>query len=328
MHTLYYDVPAMKRRFWTFFCVLPAALGALAWSPSNSKFSRIEDDLPIIDAHVHTSFTGNRSEDTGMTYSRAGLLEQFRQAHVVGAVSMMSRYGTGYDPELKSKGVIFCVGISTTPDYAEIEAGLKSGKYNCIKIYLGYIHKYAYDEMYQPAYALAEKYDVPMVFHTGDTYDIDGKLKYSDPMTIDEVAVDHRKVKMVIAHVGNPWIQTAAEVAYKNPNVYLDGSAIVIGNLERLSEQEAQEQVVAPLRWVFNYLENPKKLMFGTDWPLTPIAQYLELFKKAIPREHWERVFHDNAIEVFKIDPSKLMKSSGPSANLTDSEQEQQSQGH
>ena len=168
-----------------------------------------------------------------------------------------------------------------------------------MKIYLGYIARYASDPHYRPAYRLAEKHGVPVVFHTGDTYDRDGKLKYADPLTIDEVAVEHRKINFVIAHCGNPWIESAAEVAYKNPNVYLDGSAFLIGDLSQVPANKIEEYVVKPLRWVFGYVEDPTKLMFGSDWPLAPIGQYLEAFRKAIPREHWQAVFHDNALRVF-----------------------------
>jgi hypothetical protein len=42
--------------------------------------------------------------------------------------------------------------------------------------------------------------------------------------------------------------------------------------------------------------------MFGTDWPLTDIGPYLEAFKRAIPREHWKAVFHDNAARVYGFD--------------------------
>lgn len=257
--------------------------------------------MQVIDAHVHTSFTGEKDESTDITYSRDDLLQEFKDAGIVGAVSMMSRTGTGYDEELAKKGVTFCVGISLTPDYKAIEEGLKNKKYGCIKIYLGYIHKFASDVLYAPAYDLAEKYNVPVVFHTGDIWDKDGKLKYADPMTIDEVAVDHRKVTLVIAHIGNPWIQTAAEVAYKNPNVYLEGSALLVGDLSRYSRAELDEQMVKPLKWVFNYIEDPKKIMFGTDWPLVPIEQYLDVFMRAIPVEHWNKVLHDNAVRVYKL---------------------------
>lgn len=255
---------------------------------------RISESFPVIDAHVHTRF--EKPEQ------REQFLREMKQSNVVGAVSHTGDNGRrGYE-DLRKHGVIHCFGIGEKFGPAEqrlLEQGLASGKFSCIKIYLGYIPRYAHDPVYAPAYGAAEKHGVPVVFHTGDTLDRDGKLKYADPLTIDEVSVDHRKVNFVIAHCGNPWIESAAEVAYKNPNVYLDGSALLIGDLTRLPQSQIDEYVVKPLRWIFGYLEDPTKLMFGTDWPLTPVAGYLESFKRAIPREHWRAVFHDNAVRVF-----------------------------
>jgi hypothetical protein len=164
------------------------------------------------------------------------------------------------------------------------------------------VHQYAFDRNYEPAYELAEKYHVPVVFHTGDTDSQWAKLKYADPLTVDEVAVDHPKVTFVLAHAGNPWIESAAEVAYKNPNVYLDGSAFLIGDLKQTAPEQIETYLVKPVRWIFNYIGDPTKLMFGTDWPLTDIGPYLEAFKRAIPREHWKAVFHDNAARVYGFD--------------------------
>ena len=89
-------------------------------------------------------------------------------------------------------------------------------------------------------------------------------------------------------------------MAYKNPNVYLDGSALLIGNLDRMPRSQVDAYVVRPISWVFGYVEDPTKLMFGSDWPLTDINSY-KAFKRAIPRAHWKAVFHDNAARVFKL---------------------------
>lgn len=259
--------------------------------------------LKIIDAHVHTHFGGGKERTSGIELSRDSLLREMREAGVVGGIAHTDGKGGEYT-DLRSQNIKHCAGVEATVDARRIEKGLKSGQYGCIKIYLGYVHQYAYDPNYEPAYRLAEKYDVPVVFHTGDTYSSQGKLKYADPLTIDEVAVDHPKVRFVIAHLGNPWIQSAAEVAYKNPNVYLDGSALLIGDLSQLPKEKVKAYVIDPLAWVFGYVEDPSKLMFGTDWPLTRIAPYVEAFKEAIPEEHWNAVFHDNAVRIFKLNPS------------------------
>ena len=257
-------------------------------------------EVPIIDAHTHTDFSGGPERTSAIPKTEAQYFKEWREAGVVGAVAHVGPTGANYH-DLKARNVVHCAGIGITIDAAAVEAGLKSGKYGCIKIYLGYVHRFAYDVAYKPIYRLAEKYDVPVVFHTGDTYSARAKVKYADPLTIDEVAVDHPRVKFVIAHCGNPWIESAAEVTYKNANVYMECSAMLIGNLEEMPKEKVVTYVTRPIAWVFGYVEDPRKLMFGTDWPLTAMKPYVEAYKKAIPREHWKAVFHDNAVRVFKL---------------------------
>ncbi len=284
--------------------LLPPAL--LALTLATQCASARKDGAPtrrpsrVIDAHTHTNFTGKAERTSKIPITREQYVKELRDAGVVGSVSHTGRGGEGY-VDLSSENVVSCYGAGPKINAAELEAGLKSAKFRCIKIYLGYVHQYAYDRAYEPAYKLAEKYDVPVVFHTGDTYDVKGKLKFADPLTIDEVAVDHPNVRFVIAHLGNPWIQSAAEVVYKNPNVYADLSALLIGDLTELSPEDLEEYVVKPVRWAYGYVEDPGKLMFGTDWPLTQVEPYIAAIAKAIPEEHWDEVFYGNAAKVFKF---------------------------
>jgi predicted TIM-barrel fold metal-dependent hydrolase len=64
---------------------------------------------------------------------------------------------------------------------------------------------------------------------------------------------------------------------------------------------DVDKYMVNPIRWIFGYVNDPKKIMFGTDWPVTDIPSYLEAYKRAIPKEYWKAVFHDNAVRVFHI---------------------------
>ena len=261
-----------------------------------------DERIPIIDAHTHTAFNSTPERTSGIKRTQEQYFKEWEEAGVVGAVSHTSPTGEN-NYELKSRNVIYCAGIGNEADTTTLENGLRTGKYGCIKIYLGYVHRFAYDAEYEPVYQLARKYDVPVVFHTGDTYSAKAKVKFADPLTIDEVAVDHPDVRFVIAHCGNPWIESAAEVAYKNPNVYLECSALLIGDLSK-KQQQVDTYVVRPIAWIFGYLEDPTKLMFGTDWPLTSIKPYVDAYKRAIPKEHWRAVFHDNAARVFKFKPA------------------------
>ncbi len=290
----------MKKIMFDLKCIfLFSAMASVAACSSVPKKQTEEWPVRIIDAHTHTGFDGLPERSSGIIYSKAEYFNELDASHVVGAVVMGGREGSADEPT--DHHVVHCAGVGIPVDYKRVRTGLKSKKYSCIKIYLGYVHAYPSDKAYQPLYKMAEEFDVPVVFHTGDTYSIKGKLKYSDPLTVDEVAVDYPKVTFVIAHVGNPWIQSAAEVAYKNPNVYLDGSALLIGKLSDYSKEDLEKYVIEPLHWVLGYVESSKKLMFGTDWPLVNMHDYISVFKKAIPYEQWDQVFYKNARRVFKM---------------------------
>ncbi len=252
----------------------------------------------ISDAHIHTRFSGEPEQTSGIVMTEAQLFQEFKRAGVVGAIAHSGENGKSF-VDLRAKNVFHCFGVGPQPKRKDLEAAMKSGNFRCFKVYLGYVHQFASHPDYRVVYEVARKFKVPVVFHTGDTYDIKGKLKYADPLTIDEIAVDFPEVNFVIAHCGNPWIQSAAEVAYKNPNVYLEGSALLIGDLSKEPRDKVKRYVTEPLAWAFGYLENPKKLMFGTDWPLTDINSYVDAFKDAIPAEHWDDVFYGNAARVF-----------------------------
>lgn len=284
---------------WIAFFLVSAGI---AFCPVNARPADDPNEpLPVIDAHLHTNFTGEREATSRIPQSKEQMLKEMKENNVVGAVSHTGEIGGEYYEDLKKHNVVFCFGIGDSIDPKAVEEGLKSGKYNGIKIYLGYYHRWAYDPVYGPLYQLAEKYDVPVVFHTGDTYGSKAKVKYSDPLTIDEVAVDHPKVRFVIAHCGNPWIISAAEVVYKNPNVYTDLSGIMIGDLSQFPAEDLDTYLIKPIRWMYRYVGNPRKFLYGSDWPLVPMGQYIRVIRKAIPREDWKAVFHDNAVELFRM---------------------------
>ena len=277
---------------------LPLLLTA-CWN--NKASNALDTSFPdrVIDAHTHTNFDGKPQKTSGIPNTQEQYFHELSENHVVAAVSMNARDGGGLliAPE---HHIVNCAGIALPANYKKVEEGIKNKNYQCIKIYLGYVHAFPSDKRYLPLYKMAEKYNVPVVFHTGDTYSIKAKLKFSDPLTIDEVAVEYPNVTFVIAHVGNPWIESAAEVAYKNPNVYLDGSALLIGKLSEYSKDGLQKYVIEPLKYVYGYADY-QKLMFGTDWPLVGMKDYLTAFKQAIPKEHWDDVFYKNARRVFHM---------------------------
>lgn len=254
----------------------------------------------VIDAHAHWDSTIKPQPSEAMK-------KEFAESNIIGAVVHSSYKDKSPVNVAKDSPVSFAVCAAIVPGTSakEVEQGIKSGRYQCMKIYLAYIPKWSYDAFYRPFYRLAEKMGVPVVFHTGDPYDKMAMVKYADPLTVDEIAVQFPKVTFVIAHMGNPWVQTAAEVVYKNDNVYADTSALLLEDISKLPAETVEELVVKPIHWFYLYVENPKKILFGTDWPLLKIRPYVEAVQRAIPKEHWDDVFYNNAARVFKLKTAK-----------------------
>jgi predicted TIM-barrel fold metal-dependent hydrolase len=195
--------------------------------------------------------------------------------------------------------------LRTDPEHLRrVHVSLQSGQVRALKAYLGYLHQAPDHPGYRPYYELAERYHLPVIFHTGDTYSPYAKLRFAHPLLVDDVAVDHPNVRFVLAHLGNPWLTDAAEVIYKNINVWADLSGLVVGAPEDFSAAERQEMLTeaqTAVRRAFRYAERPNRFLYGSDWPLAPMAAYRDFIASAIPEIYHPQVFEDNARTLFRI---------------------------
>ena len=166
-----------------------------------------------------------------------------------------------------------------------------------LKIFPGYHSVYPSDPRYFPFYRLAAKYSKPVIIHTGDTFGSKYLVKYAHPLPIDEIAVKFSQTTFIIAHLGNPWVRDAAELIYKNENVYADVSAFCIGHTYGKDLQRVKNDI----RWALSYTGRPDKFLYGSDWPLTPMKEYIEVIKKAVPKPFHRKIFYENAKKVFKL---------------------------
>jgi len=190
-------------------------------------------------------------------------------------------------------------------DLSEIAAYLESGLIKGLKLYPGYEPFYPSDMRMKVVYDMAIEYDVPVMFHSGDTYAPTGRVKYSHPLHIDDLAVDYPELKIVICHVGNPWIKDCMEVTYKNKNVHADFSGLVLGNFSEKFERWMKNE----LEQMITYAGNPKYLLYGTDWPISSMTSYLNFMKHLdLPDEKKEMILWKNAAELFKIDVTEFKK--------------------
>jgi predicted TIM-barrel fold metal-dependent hydrolase len=190
-----------------------------------------------------------------------------------------------------------------------VEAVLKKGRVKGFKAYLGYLHYGPDSPNYRPYLDLAAAYKLPFIFHTGDTFSHEAKVKYAHPLLVDEVAVDYPTVRFVIAHFGNPWLTDAAEVVYKNnkqerANVWVDLSGFVVGSAAEFEKYRLKgllRDVARDIRKAFDYAERPHRFLYASDWPLIPMQTYRDFMHEVIPEEHHRSVFRDNAKELFAL---------------------------
>ena len=268
--------------------------------------------MKIIDAHIHTNFSNLKAKEftkqQNIDFSLAGLQKELTENSVEAAITITTdttaptpgeyfllKKQCAEEPRLKAV-------CSIHPNYASVkyqrmaEEALE-GSTMGIKIYPGYHYVYPSDPRYFPFYKLAAKYNKPVIIHSGDTFGSNHLVKYAHPLAIDEIAVKFPKTIFIIAHLGNPWIRDAAELVYKNENVYADVSAFCIGHAHGQEFKRIQEDI----RWALSYSNRPDKFLYGSDWPLTPMKEYIALIKKAVPKEHHQKIFYENAKKVFGI---------------------------
>lgn len=186
--------------------------------------------------------------------------------------------------------------------FRRVESQLKTGRVKALKGYLGYLHYGPGDDRYRGYYELAERYRLPVIFHTGDTYSPRAKLKYAHPLLVDDVAVDHPRVNFVLAHLGNPWLADGAEVVYKNFNVWADLSGLAIGDAATFAEaDESREETLAAVAKALRYAERPNRIVLGSDWPLVPLAEYAAWVLRAVPDDWRDGVASETARRLFRL---------------------------
>ena len=191
------------------------------------------------------------------------------------------------------------------PDHLRrVEDELKQGRIKAFKGYSGYLYYGPDSPAYAPYYALAAQYRIPFIFHTGDPYSTRAKVKYAHPLLVDEAAVDYSEVRFVMAHFGNPWLVDAAEVVYKNDNVWADLSGILVGSapaFEEMAERGVLAETAKNVLSALSYAERPDRFLYGSDWPLSPMTCYRDFIRAAVPEPQHQAVFAQNARTLFQL---------------------------
>jgi predicted TIM-barrel fold metal-dependent hydrolase len=119
------------------------------------------------------------------------------------------------------------------------------------------------DRMAYPLYETARDLGIPILFHSGMSWEPGSRLQYGHPMRFENVAADFPKLRLVLAHLAWPWVVDALALALKYPNLYLDTSALYFDNPRDFLRFAMTQQV--PLTVFERSLR--KQLVFGSNYP-------------------------------------------------------------
>ncbi len=152
------------------------------------------------------------------------------------------------------------------------------------------------DRAVYPLYEALEELGVPALFHSGQTGIGAGmpggggiRLKYSNPLVLDDVAADFPGLTIIIAHPSFPWQDEALAVATHKPNVFID--------LSGWSPKYFPPQLV---QYANSLLKH--KVLFGSDFPLISPDRWLKDFSELpIKDEVRPMILRDNAIRALKL---------------------------
>ncbi|MFJ7219047.1 4-hydroxyphenyl-beta-ketoacyl-CoA hydrolase [Amycolatopsis sp. NPDC098790] len=152
------------------------------------------------------------------------------------------------------------------------------------------------DVRYYPLYEAIQELGVPALFHTGQTGIGAGlpgghgiKLRYSNPMLLDDVAADFPGLTIILAHPSVPWQDEAISVATHKANVYID--------LSGWSPKYFPPQLVRAANSLLK-----RKVLFGSDFPvITPDRWLADFAALDLKDEVRPLILKDNAVRVLGL---------------------------
>ena len=156
---------------------------------------------------------------------------------------------------------------------------------------------YPNDERLYPVYEKATELGVPVMFHSGVKSPTEGtRVKYCQPIYLDDVTVDFPDMTIIIAHAGYPWVEETILVGLYSPNVYVD-----ISTLNQIEEALGYEVVLPTIRKLTSSL-GASRILFGSDFTYN-LEEMIQIIKSAdfLSERDKENILGENARKLLKI---------------------------
>jgi uncharacterized protein len=271
----------------------------------------------IVDFHVHTAYYRWRTADYMDLLQRGWgdrmdwMLQTYSEPEAF--IALMDEAGIDYAVILAeltpiTSGIAanedvaqFCANSQRLIPFASIDPNtsqnpvddleelVRNQGFRGLKLYPTYQHFYPNESKIYPLYAKAQELDIPVLLHIGSSIFTGSRLKYGDPIYLDDVAVDFPELKLVQAHSGRPfWYEKALALARIHKNVYMEVSGLPPQNL--LTYFPDLERIA-------------HKVVYGSDWPSVPTIKenIIALQGLKINEEAKKMMLGENAARILKL---------------------------
>jgi predicted TIM-barrel fold metal-dependent hydrolase len=285
------------------------------------------DSLVAIDVHTHASISSRTPPDASRLQMEEGMAKYFgsslppampeiaqyyrdrRMAAVIFTVDAESAFGS---PRIANEEVAELAAENSdvlipfaSIDPAKGKLGVREARrliedygVRGFKFHPSMQGFYPNDRQAYALYGAIEGAGLPALFHTGQTGVGAGtpggmgiRLKYSNPMYLDDVAVDFPGMTIILAHPSFPWQEEALAVATHKPNVYID--------LSGWSPKYFPQVLVQYCNTLLK-----KKVLFGSDYPAITPDRWIEDFARLpIKPEVRPLIMKENAARLLKLAP-------------------------
>jgi predicted TIM-barrel fold metal-dependent hydrolase len=223
----------------------------------------------------------------------------FRARHV--GVLVPNEYVASYVTRHPEKLIGFC---SVDPHDADaldqldhaVALGLRGLKVGPI-----YQNIHPSDQRFVALMARAEALGLPVLIHQGTTFCENVSLELANPVLLQAVALQFPELRMVIAHLGHPWIAETIVLIRKHRHLYSDISALYY--------RPWQFYNALVMAMEYGVLD---RLLFGTDYPFTTPASTIAALRRVndivegtnlprIPMERIEAMIHRDALALLGL---------------------------
>jgi hypothetical protein len=276
-------------------------------------------ELIAIDTHVHLEPEDDRLAadaaakkyfgESGAPRDRKGLAEYYRSRKIGCVIFPVDEKLTG-KPQVPNDAVaefaadnadIMIAFASIDPTRGadgvrEAKRLVASGSIRGLKLHPPLQQFFPNDRIAWPLYEVFAEARLPVLFHTGHSGIGTGmpggggvRLKYGNPMYIDDVAVDFPEMPIILAHPSFPWQDEAISICLHKPEVYID-----------LSGWSPKYFPANLIQYANTLLKH--KVLFGSDYPLITPDRWLADFAKIdIKSEVRPLILKENARKLLRL---------------------------